>query len=112
METISLILNFILGSGIMATLMFYNPNRRKLNAQASSEELNVKQSELTIEHQTIEFLQAQLCEAYIEIDKMQDIINQKRDQIIKLIRTTKELEISLIETQQKLRKNEIISENE
>lgn len=110
MEMISVILNFVLGSGLLATLLFYEANRRKINADAANEELNVKKSALSIEHQTVEFLQNQLCEAYVEIDKMQDIINQKRDQIIDLIRQTKELEILLIETQQKLRKNELKKE--
>lgn len=107
MEIVSIILNFILSSGLIATLIFYNANKRKVNAEASCDELNVKQNELNIEHQTIQFLQSQLCDAYIEIDKMQQIINQKRDQIIQLIRQTKELEISLIETQQQLKKNSI-----
>lgn len=110
LELVSLVLNFLLSSGLIATLLFYNSHRRKIAAEASNEELNVRKSALSIEHQSIEFLHNQLCDAYIEIDKMQDIINQKRDEIISLIRATKELEIALIETQQQLRKNQIKNE--
>lgn len=92
-ELISLILNLILGSSL---ILFYSSNRRKQAAEAASAEIGVRQSEFEINRQQIEFLSHQLNEAYSEIDKMQDIINEKRNQIIELIRQTKSLEINLI----------------
>lgn len=92
-ELISILLNLVLGSSL---ILFYSANRRKQAAEASSAEINVRQSEFEINRQQIEFLGHQLSEAYSEIDKMQDIINDKRNHIIELIRLTKQLEIDLI----------------
>lgn len=92
-EIISIALNLILGSSL---ILFYSSNRRKQAAEASSAEIGVRRGEFDINRQQIEFLGHQLSQAYSEIDKMQEIINEKRSQIIELIRQTKQLEVSLI----------------
>lgn len=44
----------------------------------------------------IQFLKAQLSEAYVEIDKMQDIINKKRSQVVELMGKLTQIELDLI----------------
>lgn len=103
MELISLILNFVLGSGLITIVVFYSSQKRKQAADASAAEVSVKRSKMELEHESIRFLQSQLNEAYTEIDKMQEIINRKRDEIIELIRQSKELEVNLINYQNRNR---------
>ena len=57
----------------------------------------MRRESVEFERSSVSFLQGQLSDAYAEIDKMQEIINAKRDEVIELIRRTKELEIALIE---------------
>lgn len=92
-ELISIVLNLVLGSSL---ILFYSSNRRKQAAEASTAEVGARRGEFDINRQQIEFLSHQLNEAYAEIDKMQDIINEKRNEIIELIRITKRLEVELI----------------
>lgn len=106
-EIISLLLNLVLGSTL---ILFYSSNKRKQAAEASTAEIGVRQSEFDINRQQIEFLSHQLSEAYVEIDKMQDIINEKRCQIIELIRQAKQLEIDLI-TEENIRKRQACFRN-
>ncbi len=96
MEIISLILNFILSSGLIATLVFYKVKRRSQIAEVVAKETGNRQDTISIEQQSVAFLKTQLSDAYREIDKMQEIINQNREQILLLIRQTQELEINLI----------------
>ena len=106
MELISLILNFVLSSGLIATLIFYKIKRRAEIAEVVAKETGNRRNSISIEHLSIEFLKSQLSDAYNEIDKMQEIINNNREQILLLIRQTQELEINLIATQSAFRKNE------
>lgn len=106
MELISIILNFVLSSGLLATLIFYKIKRRAEIAEVVAKETGNRRNSISIEHQSIEFLKSQLSDAYNEIDKMQEIINNNREQILLLIRQTQELEINLIATQSAFRKNE------
>lgn len=99
-ELMSLLLNFVLASG----LIYYGSRRRREAAEASSAEQGAKQTEFATYKQSVEFLSRQLSEAYSEIDKMQDIINAKRSEIIELIRRTKQLEVDLINQESSSRK--------
>lgn len=103
----STILNFILASGLLGTLLFYKSKRRTEQAQAQGAEIHNRQSEFELQRQAVEFLGSQLTEAYTEIDKMQEIISKKREEIIELIRQTKKLEIQLIQSQNTQRKAEL-----
>lgn len=97
MELLSLILNLALGGGVVGILIFYGSKRRKEAAEASSAEIESKTDEFALHKQSIEFLSSQLNEAWSEVEKLQNIINTKRDEILSLMRQTKELEIELIE---------------
>lgn len=58
METLSIILNFILASGLAGTILFFNAKKRKENAAADSAELanteKVGKLEIIIEHKDVE----------------------------------------------------------
>lgn len=97
MELVSLVLNFILGSGLVGLLIFYTSKRRKEAAEASSAEIETRSDEFNLHRQSIEFLSSQLSEAWGEVEKLQTIINAKRDELVALMRQTKELEFDLIE---------------
>ncbi len=107
MELFSLILNFLLGSGVVGILIFYSSKRRTASAEASSAESGAKGQELSIQRQNIEFLSSQLQEAWSEVEKFQTLLNTKRDQIVRLIAQTKQLEIELIESHSELRRAEL-----
>lgn len=107
MEIISIILNFVLGSGIVGMLIFYSSKRRKAAAEATVAEIGSVREQHAIEREGIAFLSCQLQEAWSEVEKLQNIINTKRDQIIDLIRQTKQLEIDLIEQNASRRRAEI-----
>ncbi|MEG2761101.1 MAG: hypothetical protein RR921_07200 [Mucinivorans sp.] len=107
MELISLIINLLLGGGMVGMLLFYSSKRRKEAAVASSAEIGSKSDEFTLHRQSIEFLSAQLQEAWSEVEKLQNIINSKRDEILSLMRQTKELEIDLIEEISSRRRSEL-----
>lgn len=107
MELLSLILNFVLSSGLVGLLIFYTSKRRKAAAEASSAETEVKGQEFSIQKTNIEFLSSQLQEAWAEVEKMQQIINGKRDNILLLMTQTKQLEIELLEHKTARRRAEI-----
>ncbi len=109
MELVSLILNFILGSGLLGAMIFYAAKKRKATAEAATAENNARESEFSIQKENIEFLASQLGEAWKEVEKMQALINNKRDQIINLITQTKHLEIELIEARNATKKAEMNS---
>lgn len=96
MEIVSVILNFVLATGLMGTLIFYRSKARKESAEADRAELENRQTEFGLQRESVQFLGRQIQEAYAEVDKLQDIINRKRDQIIELISQCKRLEIDLI----------------
>ncbi len=96
MEIVSIILNFLLGSGIAGMLIFHSSKRREAAAQASRAENGAREGEFGIQRENIEFLSARLSEAWGEVEKMQELLNCKRDEIVALIAQTKQLEIELI----------------
>lgn len=107
MELFSLILNFVLSSGILGLLLFYSSKRRKAAAEAFSAENDAKGQEFSIQKINIEFLSSQLQEAWAEVEKMQQIINGKRDNILSLMSQTKQLEIELLEHKTARKRSEI-----
>ncbi len=107
MEIISLVLNFLLSSGIVGVLIFYSSKKRKAAAEASSAELGAREQEFAIQRENIEFLSSQLQEAWSEVEKLQGLINTKRGNIIALITKTKQLEIDIIESQSAERRAEM-----
>ncbi len=104
MELLSIVLNFVLASGLAGTLMFYRPRRRRESADADSAEIQNRNQEIVMQRDTVRFLGQQLQEAYAEVDKLQELVNRKRDEIIELIRRCKQLEIELIDGDTERRK--------
>lgn len=108
-EIISSVLNLLLGSGLAGVLLFYRSKQRKESAEATQAEMGNRQVEFDIHRQSIEFLSGQLSEAYAEVSKLQDIVSDKRDDIIELIRQTKQLEIDIIERENLIRRAAIVA---
>lgn len=109
MELFSLILNFLLGSGVIGVAIFYSSKRRKAAAEASCAELGAKEQEFSLQKDNIEFLSSQLQESWAEIEKLQSTLNSQRDQIVELISKIKQLEIELIENHSLCRRAELSS---
>lgn len=91
---ITILINFIVAGGV-TVFLFYQSRRRKEAATASAAEIENKGSEFGLYKEQIKFLNDNLQQAYTEIDKMQEIINRKRTDIIELIRRACQLEIDL-----------------
>ena len=56
LQIISLVLNFILGSGLVGTLLFFKPKKRKETAEAKGEELKNTEQIVTLQSQQIKRL--------------------------------------------------------
>ncbi|MFI3286973.1 MAG: hypothetical protein R3Y61_00690 [Rikenellaceae bacterium] len=108
MELISLILNLVLSSGTIGTIIFFTSQKRKANAEATSAEFSAKEQEFTIQKENIEFLSLRLQNSWAEVEKIQGLLNGSRNQIIELVAKTKKLEIELIESETKRKKAELL----
>lgn len=109
MELISLILNFILSGSTIGMVIFYTSKKRKAAAEATEAELGTVGQEFNIQKQNIEFLSSQLQDAWKEVEKLQGLLNDSRNQIVELIAKTKQTEIELLEAQTKRRKAEVLA---
>ncbi len=109
MEIVTLVLNFLLSGSTIGVVIFYNAKRRKASAEAASAEGEVREQEFSIQKENIEFLSQRLQEAWGEVQKLQDMLNEKRDEILTLISKTKKLEIQIIESSAQRKKAEINS---
>ena len=107
MEWLSLLLNLVLGGGTVGVLLFFGARRRKEEAEADRAETSSRGDELDVHRQNVEFLSSQLSEAWGEVEKLQAIVNAKREEILALMRQTKELEIELIEEIARRRRAEL-----
>lgn len=87
MEIASLILNFILGSGIISMLFFYRSKRRKADAEANTAEINN-------EHTEVERLEARLKVRDDKIDTMYIESRNKEKAYIELLKKCYELELA------------------
>lgn len=81
LQLTSLILNFILGSGLVGTLIFLKPKKRKENAEAKSEELKNTEQVVEIQSQQIRRLDGRVEKLEDKVDKLTLII-EKKDVII------------------------------
>ncbi|MEG0656496.1 MAG: hypothetical protein RR465_05700, partial [Mucinivorans sp.] len=64
MELVSLVLNLVLGGSLIGMLLFYSSKRRREAAAAASAETGSRSDEFALHRQSIEFLSAQLQEAW------------------------------------------------
>lgn len=80
-ETISIILNFILGSGLLGTLIFFKPKQRKEQAEAGGAELENTEKVVAIQAEQIGRLDTRVQKLEEKVYKMEVIIDQKNIEI-------------------------------
>lgn len=77
MEIVSLILNFMLASGLLGTLLFFRQKRRKENAAADSVELENTEKVVAIQSEQITRLDGRVEKLEEKVDKLEIIIEHK-----------------------------------
>ena len=81
METISIILNFVLASGLAGTLIFFKQKRRKENAEADGAELENTDKVIAIQSEQIIRLDGRVEKLEEKVDKLEIIIEEKDVQL-------------------------------
>lgn len=76
-QIVSLVLNFILGSGLVGTVLFYRPKKRRENAEARHSELRNTEQIVTIQSQQIKRLDGRVETLEKKVDKLSVIIESK-----------------------------------
>ena len=76
-EYISLVLNALLASGLIGTLLFLRPKRRKENAEAKDKELENTEKVVAIQTEQIERLDTRVEKLEEKVDKLELIIEHK-----------------------------------
>ena len=77
METLSIILNFILASGLAGTILFFNAKKRKENAAADSAELANTEKVVAIQSEQITRLDGRVEKLEEKVGKLEIIIEHK-----------------------------------
>ncbi len=77
MELISIILNFLLASGLAGTLVFFNSKRRRERAAADSAELENTEKVVAIQSEQITRLDGRVEKLEEKVDKLEIIIEHK-----------------------------------
>lgn len=81
METISIILNFILASGLAGTFLFFKFKRRKEKASAELAEIDNLHKVIQIQADQINRLDGRLDKLETKVEKMDEIIERKNFQL-------------------------------
>ena len=88
METVSIILNFILGTGLAGTFLFFKSKRRKEKAAADSAEIENLHQVIRIQSEQLNRLDGRLDKLETKVERMDEVIerknfllDQKRDMI-------------------------------
>ena len=81
METISIILNFVLASGLAGTLIFFKQKRRKESAEADGAELENTDKVIAIQSEQITRLDGRVEKLEEKVDKLEIIIEEKDVQL-------------------------------
>ncbi len=87
METVSIILNFILASGLVGTPLFFKSKKRKETAEADLAELENTEKIVAIQSEQITRLDGRVEKLEEKVDKLEIIIEHKdveleRDRIV------------------------------
>lgn len=77
MEIVSIILNFVLASGLAGTLLFFNSKRRREQAAADSAELENTEKVVAIQSEQITRLDGRVEKLEEKVDKLEIIIEHK-----------------------------------
>ena len=81
MEIVSIILNFVLASGLLGTLIFFKQKRRKENAEADGAELENTDKVIAIQSEQITRLDGRVEKLEEKVDKLEIIIEEKDVQL-------------------------------
>ena len=81
METVSIILNFILASGLLGTLIFFKSKKRKEAAEADGAELENTDKVIAIQYEQITRLDGRVEKLEEKVDKLEIIIEEKDVQL-------------------------------
>ncbi len=81
METLSLILNFVLASGLVGTILFFNSHKRKEVAAADSAEIDNTEKIVSMQSEHIIRLDGRVEKLEKKVDKLAIIIEQKDSEI-------------------------------
>lgn len=77
METVSIILNFLLASGLLGTLLFFRSKKRKEAAEADSAEIKNTEQVIAIQSEQITRLDGRVEKLETKVDKLEIIIENK-----------------------------------
>lgn len=81
METLSVILNFLLASGLVGTLLFFKPKKRKEQAEADSAELRNTEQIVSLQSEQISRLDGRVYNLEHKVGKLEVIIEHKDSEI-------------------------------
>lgn len=81
METLSIILNFVLASGLLGTLIFFKSKKRKETAEADGAELENTDKVIAIQSEQITRLDGRVEKLEEKVDKLEIIIEEKDVQL-------------------------------
>lgn len=81
MELISIILNFLLASGLVGTILFFKPKKRKETAEADSAELRNTEQIVGLQSEQIQRLDGRVNNLERKVGKLEIIIEHKDGQI-------------------------------
>ena len=81
MEIVSIILNFVLASGLLGTLIFIKKKKRKKNAEADGAELENTDKVIAIQSEQITRLDGRVEKLEEKVDKLEIIIEEKDVQL-------------------------------
>ncbi len=81
MELLSLILNFILGTGLAGTLLFFRPKRREAKAHADNAEIENTEKIIHLQSEHIGRLDGRVEKLEEKVDKLEIIIEKKDSEI-------------------------------
>ncbi len=77
METVSIILNILLTSGLLGTLIFFRSKKRKEAAEADSAEIKNTEQVIAIQSEQITRLDGRVEKLETKVDKLEVIIEHK-----------------------------------
>ena len=77
METLSIILNFVLASGLAGTLLFFRAKRHKEDAEADSAEIDNTEKIIGMQSEHITRLDGRVEKLEEKVDKLEIIIEHK-----------------------------------
>lgn len=102
MEWVNIILNFILGAGIISTFVHYKSKNREAAANASKSENEADLAEFNALEEKLAFLDKQLIESFEQREHLQELLNESRDREIKMGQESTAIKRELMRLKEKL----------